>query len=164
MTDVILTQDRLKELLHYNPDTGVFTRLTDSIKFKSGDVAGYVDKDGYVQISLDGKRMPGHRLAFLYMSGELPKVFGDHKNGVRHNNAWENIREADKRENTRNAKSRKDNSSGFKGVNAYRNKWEARCRTEFGREHLGYYDTPEEAAKAYQAFSKKHFGAFYASR
>jgi hypothetical protein len=164
MTNDILTQKRLKELLHYDSETGIFRMLVDSKKYKNGDIAGYVDKDGYVQIRVDRKRIQAHRLAFLYMTGKYPSVFVDHKNGIRNDNSWENIREADTIENTRNAKKRKDNTSGYKGVNSYRNKWEARCRTENGRKHLGYFKTAEDAYLAYMEFSKNHFGEFYTSR
>ena len=87
MRDAI-TEARLKERLHYDPDTGIFTWLKMSRQPKRlGSVAGG-RCDGYIQIYLDGLIYRAHRLAWLYMTGEWPVGYLDHKNGVRDDNRW----------------------------------------------------------------------------
>ena len=112
-----LNQSRLKELLAYDPDTGVFTRLVKSNRnVRIGAVAGTCDSKGYGQISVDGKLYRAHRLAWLWMTGAWPVAQLDHRNGVRHDNRWENLREATNGENNQNAAIRSNNTSGFMGV------------------------------------------------
>lgn len=165
MANAILTQERLKELLHYNPDTGIFTWLViGKNRIKKTRIAGSKTKDGYIKITIDGIGYFAHRLAFLYMNGKYPDNFTDHINGTKTDNYWKNLRDANVIQNNRNAKKRKDNTSGFKGVSKFRDKWEARCRTENGRIHLGFFKTPEEASQAYIDYSKKVFGDFHTTR
>lgn len=88
-----LTQTRLKELLFYNPETGNFTWLVRSAdRIKIGQTAGCLDKtNGYISIKVDKRRYTGHRLAYLYMTGEFPTEI-DHINRNRADNRWENLR------------------------------------------------------------------------
>lgn len=69
----MLTQSRLKEIIHYNPDTGVFTWLKSrGGAVKAGDVAGVLHHSGYIIIKTGGKIYLAHRLAWLYKSGCWP--------------------------------------------------------------------------------------------
>ena len=80
----MITQKRLKELLHYCPDSGVFTRLkSTSNRVKVGDIAGWKGKNGYIGINVGGVKERAHRLAFLYMTGDFPVFQTDHINGIR---------------------------------------------------------------------------------
>ncbi len=65
----MLTQERLKELLHYCPETGVFTHISPRSGIRVGEVAGTKSKTCYVGLKIDGKIHKAHRLAFLYMTG-----------------------------------------------------------------------------------------------
>ena len=148
-----LTQQELKENLHYNPLTGIFTRLksmTNTVKV--GDIAGSKEKTGYVSITINNKHYRAHRLAWLYMTGEIPKGMIDHKDGVKDNNRFNNLREADKIQNGQNQnKARKGSSSGFLGVSYNKNegKYSAQIGLNFKKKHLGYYNTAEEAYQVY---------------
>jgi phospholipid N-methyltransferase len=82
----MLTQERLKELLIYNPDTGVFTHKILRRGRARGSVAGCRHHTGYIFIQLDEKKHLAHRLAFLYMTGALPANHTDHINGIEHDN------------------------------------------------------------------------------
>jgi len=137
----MITQEQLKELLHYNPDTGVFTWKKVVIKnqVKVGDIAGCKDSDtGYIKISIRGEKYKAHRLAFLYMTGEWPKKHIDHKNHTRHDNSWLNIRAVSRLENSRNRRLSYTNKSGVSGVtwNKRKKLWLARISVEGDRIYL----------------------------
>ena len=90
-----LTAAQLRELLQYDPETGVVTRLVKSSNgIKVGDVAGTADARGYILIRVDGWLHLAHRLAWLHMTCEWPKGMIDHINGVRDDNRWSNLRRA----------------------------------------------------------------------
>ena len=113
----MLTQKRLKEVLHYDHATGIFTRrITPSRKAKVGDVAGSTDGRGYRNIAVDGKLYKAHRLALLYVYGELPSANTDHINGIRTDNRIENLRTVTHSENSRNQKMFSNNKSGRTGI------------------------------------------------
>ena len=112
-----MTQTELKELLHYDPDTGLFTRLKQTCNsVKIGDVAGTRNGKGYIDIRLKAIKYRASRLAWLYMTGEWPKEQIDHDDRVRHNNKWLNLNEATGQENSTNRSLRKDNTSEVTGV------------------------------------------------
>lgn len=166
-----LTQERLKELLHYDPETGVFTwkRRTTGKNYTSwnskyaGKRAGNVNKpSGYVYIYVDNENYSAHRLAWLYMHGEFPSFHIDHADMDRANNASSNLRLATQSENLANTGLRADNTSGFKGIVLHKNRlhqkypWQARLK----RKSLGYYATAEEAASVRNEAFKAEFGKF----
>ncbi len=144
-----LTQKRLKELLHYDPDTGIFTWLID-YKTKgrvSCEVLPHYNQ-GYACIHLDGKQRKMHRLAFLYMEGEFPTDCVDHINRVRNDNKWSNLRHASRSVNNHNTK----NNNKVIGVCFHR----ASCKwTAYGNRneggvlpYLGIYENWFEAVCA----------------
>jgi hypothetical protein len=98
-----LTQERLKELLHYDPETGIFTNLTQrGGHAKKGAVAGTKNSIGYVCIRIDYDQYRAHRLAWLYVYGEFPEKFIDHMNEIRDDNRIINLRLATHQENLHN--------------------------------------------------------------
>lgn len=121
----MITKTRLKEVLFYNSTSGLFTWLID-VKGSRGryGVAGTTNNRGYVSITIDGKRYSAHRLAFLYMEGELPEHHVDHINRDKTDNSWANLRHATEAINNRNRKSNLD----FIGVGLHSKsgKWNAR--------------------------------------
>jgi len=148
-----LTQSRLKELLHYDPETGIFywkKKRPGGVLI--GDVAGHKEDRGYIRIKVDNRRYLAHRLAFLYIEGYFPENEVDHIDGHPSNNKWENLREVSHSCNIRNCKIQSNNSSGVKGVRynkRYTPKhWKTTIRTSGKRIFLGYFATKEEAVKA----------------
>lgn len=161
--DIVLTQADLVDLLHYDPETGHFTRKkSTAIGMKAGDRAHSIDSHGYVRFGVKGRNYRAHRLAWLYMTGEWPKEQIDHINCVRSDNRWANLRAATRTENLRNQKTRSGNKSGFKGVsfNAMANKWVACIRVKRKTIFLGYFESAQAAHEAYQADAVKRFGEF----
>lgn len=147
-----ITQDELKELLHYDPETGVFTwNITTRGKVIKGNVAGYRGTWGYICITLRYKHYRAHRLAWLYVTGRLPKHQIDHINGDRLDNRLCNLREATNTENRQNVGKQENNISGFTGVSWDKRKSKWRATIQYNRKHifLGYFTTPELAYEAY---------------
>jgi len=146
-----MTQEQLKEALHYNPETGVFTWTSDrNNRTKKGSTAGSKDVKGYIKIRLQGKTYRAHRLAFLYVTGKFPKDQVDHINHERDDNKWCNLREVTNAENHRNQRLDKRNISGTTGVtlNKKEGKWRVRIQVR-GRELLlGNFHKMEDAIKA----------------
>jgi hypothetical protein len=154
-----LTQQRLKELLNYDPATGVFTWLVGGHGVKVGDVAGADNGSGYIRFSVDGKRgRKAHRLAWLYMTGEWPVGAVDHRDLDKANNAWANLREATNSQNQANKTGR--NSTGFKGVYKDHNRFKAMISVNGKQIHLGNRSTPEEAHALYVAAANDIHGEF----
>lgn len=156
-----LTADRLREVLTYDPETGVFRwKVRTSIRVTVGEVAGYL-RDGYRFITIDGRKYRAHRLAWLYMYGVWPAEL-DHVNGDRADNRISNLREATRTQNNANTPIRKNNTSGVKGVcwDKRKRKWMAQIRVRGVQRFLGYYETTEEAGEAYAAAAARYFGEF----
>jgi hypothetical protein len=153
-----LTQERLKELLHYNPETGIFTNLTQRGKsIKIGGVAGCKDK-GYVRIEIDYKTYQAHRLAWLYAYGEFPEKFIDHMNEIRDDNRIINLRLATRQENYHNISTpNKNNASGFRGVcwHKFSRTWRSQIRVNGKDKYLGDFDTAEQASESYLAAKRE---------
>lgn len=146
-----LTQERLKELLDYDPLTGVFVwKVQASNNVKIGDIAGCNHSEGYRAITIAGKIYKAHRLAWLYVYGYLPEPQIDHKDQVRHHNFIENLREVSQSCNLRNTGNYQHNTSGVKGVCWHKRvkKWRACLRVNDKIKHLGYYSDFANAACA----------------
>ena len=159
----MLTQETLKQHLHYNPETGIFTRIYSKMRPDCiGKQLGCVDGSGYIIISVLDKLYRAHRLAWLYMYGEFPKFDIDHKNRNKADNRIINLREATRQQNIFNSV-KKNNSSGITGVSAIPNRknWRARTCINGKSIYIGTYKTKEEAAKAYKDFVEQIHKEFY---
>jgi len=88
-----LKAERLRERLHYDAGTGVFTRRVGSGHARAGDMAGTVHSTGYVRISIDGGKYTAHHLAWLYVHGLWPSDQIEHINRKRSDNRLVNLKE-----------------------------------------------------------------------
>lgn len=160
---VNLTQDRLKELLEYNPEAGRFIRLIgrSGPKARAGDVAGCDNGQGYIRIYVDGRPYKAHRLAWFYMFGEWPKEI-DHINCDKSDNRAANLRKVTRSQNRMNVRAYRSNKSGYRGVSYYRQtgRWKAQIQKSGKKIAIGYFDTPEQAHAAYQEASARLHGEY----
>jgi hypothetical protein len=153
----IVTQERLKEVLSYDPATGIFRwKKSLSNKRAVGEIAGVVSKRGCIVIGVDTKQYKAHRLAFLYVRGEWPANKVDHRDGDPTNNAWENLRDVTQRVNTQNfQKARVNSKTGFLGVSPANNGFKAQVTINGKTKNLGIYKTPQEAYEVYLGVRRK---------
>jgi hypothetical protein len=149
----MLTQERLKEVLYYNPETGNFTNNVRRANRHAGERAGCVNALGYIKVSVDGKQYLGHRLAWLYVYGEMPKQI-DHINCERSDNRIANLRPCNDKLNHQNVvRAHKDSTSGKLGAYCYgkKGRFRSRIMVDGKAQHLGCFDSIEAAHKAYVA-------------
>jgi len=165
-----LDLQRLRELLEYSPDTGIFSwrenRLSHAGKAKVGSPAG-TPKEGYISIIVEQRVYRAHRLAWLFMTGAFPAKGTeiDHINRVRSDNRWSNLRLVTRSQNNMNSGMRSDNQSGHKGVTKRRDtgKWHARITVDRRVLLLGNFITFEDAVAARRAAERQYFGEFAAA-
>lgn len=151
-----LTQKRVRELVEYNPDTGLFKSK------KTGREIGFqINAHGYVGLWLDGRNVLAHRAAWLYVHGVAPETI-DHINGRVTDNRIANLRAASRSQNRANSAINRNNKSGAKGIFPSRTgkRWRARITVNRRTIHLGTFATKEGANAAYMAAAVQHYGEF----
>ena len=125
------------------------------------------NKYGYVLLAVPraaredvgGSSVHAHRIAFLLAHRWVPDQL-DHENNVKDDNRLLNLRPATNAENNHSRPLGRDNTSGFKGVHRFRNKWMARIRGANGHIYLGCHSKPEDAARAYDDAAIALYGEF----
>lgn len=169
----MITQERLKHLLSYDSETGVFTRRTTYKRWREGRIAGGPGGDGkkgrpYWVILIDGRRYFAQQLAWLYVHGEWHKEF-DHKDRNGRNNAISNLRPCTRGPNNVNTQRSAIPISGFRGVsfNQYgrngkerRKQFQAKIGVNKRVISLGYYESAEDAHKVYVKAAQRYYGEF----
>lgn len=157
----MLTQERIRYLFDYCPTNGTLIwRVNRRGRFaRQGVVAGNAGR--YVRIAVDCKQYSAHSLIWLWHYGTYPNEL-DHINQNKHDNRIENLRLCSRSQNTGNVGLRSTNTTGFRGVwfAKHANKWRASIKVNGVSKHLGYFNTPELAAFAYDQAARIHFGEF----
>jgi len=166
-----LTQFYLKECIHYNPSTGDamwktrpvthFKSERDSKIWNSNNAGNDIfckGNNGYLKLSINSKQYSLHRIAFLYVDGEMPVNQVDHIDRNRLNNTFSNLRHATAIQNAQNQPIRSNNTSGIKGVfwNSSRGKWCARITVNKKVIFLGYHTEKLKAKSARKAAEIKY--------
>lgn len=146
-----LTAARLREVIHYNQRTGIFTWRWYSLGRRLNLIAGNIHENR-IRIGVDNRSYRAHRLAWLYVTGKWPVDQIDHKDGNGLNNKFKNLREATNKMNLQNLRrAHKDNRVGLLGVwrEKGQNKFRAGITVNGKLKHLGRFNAPEEAHAAY---------------
>lgn len=159
----MIALSRLRELLDYDPLTGIFTRkVRTAQRHQVGDRADFIissgNQAGYYRVSIDSRRYMAHRLAWFYVYGVWPAEDIDHRDADRGNNRIDNLRDVSNAVNMENVrKPRTGNKCGLLGVvyHAPTDQWRARIQTKGKGQHIGLYATPEEAHDAYVSAKRK---------
>ena len=147
--------DQAFSVISYNPATGFFHWTNPPNKasgIRPGDIAGYVMRNGYRRIGINGESFKAHRLAWLFTYGGWPEGQIDHINGNRDDNRIKNLRDVTHLINAQNRRiANKNNSNGFLGVSATKGRFMATICIDSKKKYLGTFGTPEEAHAAYRA-------------
>ena len=153
-----LTAQRLRDLVDYDKESGIFRWRIARPKAPIGAKCGCVNKTlGYAFIGVDKRTYLAHRLAFLHVLGEWPVEIVDHINGDRADNRWANLRMASRKLNAENLrKPRPANKVGLLGVTKIGKRFQAAISIGGKQVKLGYFDTPDEAAMAYISAKRIH--------
>ena len=164
----------IRECFYYDPLAGALTwrvrplshfpnRATNqrwNTRF-AGKRAGYNRKDGYQAVGINNMPCLIHRVIWIWMTGGEAYNDVDHVNLNRSDNRWSNLRLADRSQNSVNSPKHVDNTTGYKGVSKYLNKFGARIWLNGKEVYLGTFDTPQEAHKAYCDAAKAPHGVFF---
>src|SRR5688572_15965797 len=111
-----LTAQRLRELLRYDPESGIFYWIAHRRGLQIGDIAGREASRGEWRITVDYVEYVAARLAWLYMTGEWPSHEIDHRDQQKLNNKWDNLRPATRPQNASNRSGFRTNRHKYKGV------------------------------------------------
>lgn len=164
-----LTADTVRELLDYDPETGIFVwrdrpsvRGTWNTRY-AGNVAGFAKKGGYVTIRINRKSYRAHRLAWLYMEESFPPSGTeiDHIDRNKSNNCWRNLRLATRAQNKANEPARSNSRTGLRGVvKRAGGKWSAHINSGGRSKNLGTFDCPVAAHITYFIEHHSRYGEF----
>ena len=162
----MITQKELHEIVIYDKETGVFISKINRPPCLAGKILGTKCPKGYLKIGIKYKVYAAHKLAWIYVYGDLPKYQIDHINGIKDDNRIDNLRDISSQWNTQNQhKAPKNNKTGFLGVSwsKQRNKFRS-CITVNGfQKHIGFFNTAQDASVAYQ-LAKQEFHPGYANQ
>lgn len=159
LVDGKISLEHLKSVLSYDRKTGIFkNKSIRSQSTKVGHVAGSLTPKGYVKIKIKGRGYAAHQLAIFYVTGVWPEQV-DHKNGVKDDNRYANLRVADSHINAQNKKfAMKGSASGLLGAHRggwKKRRWVSAITTEGETLYLGIYKTAEEAHEVYKKAKRK---------
>lgn len=158
--------DVVRNLLSYDPEEGIFRWRTTGKGRRMDGTVGEVTGNGYLRVTIRGKKYLAHRLAWFYVHGEWPNGDVDHANLDKMDNRIDNLRIATPAQNMANTRTFSHNKSGFKGVrlrtdhHKRRKPYEATIYVAGKPKYLGTYATPEEAHAAYVVAANENFGEF----
>lgn len=152
-------KSEMRRVFSYDPETGVFMRLVARGRWRPGRADRPVS-NGYRALKVNGYRLLGHRVAWVFMNGERPPKEIDHINGIRSDNRWVNLRAADRFLNMQNLRAaNSNNKSGFLGVTSEKSgRFRAAIIANGVTFKLGRFNTPEEAHAVYLAKKREIHG------
>ncbi|WP_144259486.1 HNH endonuclease [Methylocystis sp. ATCC 49242] len=143
--------ERLKELFRYDEETGKLYWRVSKGPVKAGSEAGTITIKGYLRVTVDGKPHMVHNIIYAIYHNKWPHLEVDHRNRIRMDNSISNFREATRSDQIRNQV--KNNALGFRGVYYCKDRisrpYYSQIRLNGKLRTLGFFATPQEAARAY---------------
>ncbi len=159
-SELALSWERLREALHYEPETGIFTNIIRrGRRIRPNTIAGCLTGIGRVVIRIDGINYLAHRLAWFYMTGRWVEQI-DHRDLDQANNRFSNLRECTGAQNRCNVRVRKHNKCGLKGVQAHQGRFRARISSGGKIVRREMFDTAQEAHEVYCRWAIEIHGEF----
>ena len=175
------SQEVLRQLLRYEPETGKLFRLPMSAdhvatsdargpvwaaqafnaRYAGQEAFTYMDRRGYLHGKVQGTKYQAHRVIWKMVFGVDPDQI-DHINGRQSDNRLVNLRACTNAENSRNYKKRKSGASGYRGVSfvVRDQRWIASINAAGRRVSLGGHPDAITAARAYDKAARKFHGEF----
>ena len=152
-----LTPERVRELLSYDPETGVLRwKVSPCWRVSVGGEAGIHDRDGYLVVTVDKKKRKAHRLAWAIHHGVWPEGEIDHRNTVKDDNRIDNLRDVSASINMQNIREALPRSkSGVLGVVAQGSKFKSTITVQGHTKHVGTFGSAEEAHEAYLSVKRE---------
>lgn len=146
----------------YEPSTGEFIWKSNRCSKYIGQPAGWWGANGYRSLTIGGKKLLAHRVAWVLMIGKWPVEVIDHADGDPRNNTWSNLRAASQAENVCNKIVQSNCKSGVQGVvwREDRQKWAAYINKKGAYRHLGYFDRLEDASDVRHRAALEVHGTF----
>lgn len=146
----MLTPERIRELLDYEPDSGNLVWKETRRGIRGGRIAGFKRHDGYISVRIDSSKYYAHRLVWIHVTGTMPAGEIDHIDCNPSDNRIENLRLATPSQNQANHMLSSRNTSGIKGVtwDASNSKWKAQIGWKRKNIYLGLFESKDEAAAA----------------
>lgn len=141
-----LTQEKLREVFDYSPDTGLFTKKS------TGKSNWCKQAHGHMILKFEGFPYKVHRLIWFWVTGMWPLQHIDHIDGDPTNNKWENLRDVSCAENLANQRRSKSEDHG---VYSYKGKWVVKFRRNNWTKHYGTFCTKEAAIAHAQEIKKQ---------
>ncbi len=158
-----ITAETVRKLFNYNPEEGHLRWKVSRPKAIKGGIAGYISKsDGYRYVCFDYNEMLSHRIIWLWMTGAWPKCQIDHKNRIKSDNRWTNLREATNSQNNVNRPSGKSSNTGVTGVwyDKKRDQYRVKIQVKGHEYTIGRYNTFEEAKMWRKLAEEEFYGDF----
>ena len=158
----MVSHSEVLRVFYYDPGTGIMTRrATVGNCGEVGAPVGTPNSDGHLVVRLHYKIYYVHRLAWFYMTGEWPRKL-DHKNRIKSDNRWKNLREATNAENARNRNPASNNTTGHSGVGWFKQygKWRSMIKVNGKSIFLGYFDSFSDAVAVRKLAEIRYFGDF----
>ena len=148
MANQLPTTERIRSLLSYDPNTGIFKwKVSNSPRARVGEKAGSINSSGYSNIQIDCKLWCAHRLAWKYVTSSDPVGQIDHIDGCKTNNVFANLRDVSQSSNLHNQRRHK---TSFVGVTPHGRGFRAKITVNKKIYHLGTFSTLSEAARSYR--------------
>ena len=165
----MIEQSKPKELFVLNDDGNFYNKFTRNSRAIKDKIAGYIvsypsnenNKEPlqYRYVRIDNKSYRLHRLVWIYVHGTIPNSMDiDHINGNGLDNRLDNLRLVSRQENAKNRKATNNIKHGTFGISYYKplSKWRAMIKNNGILEHIGYFDTKEDAIIARKNKEKEY--------